>query len=109
MVSWLTRSLVFIIAGAVLAFAVTVDHLTYRRATLDVHTVGWILLLVGIGDLLVNLAMLMYLRRPPRSVAVRRQVVHGPSTYPDLTEKADPTESDLQDTEVIRRDTPYWH
>ena len=66
MVTWLTRSLIFIVGGAVLAFAVTTSTITYHStkhgATLDVHTVGAILLLVGIFDLLLNFGVSMYLR-----------------------------------------------
>ena len=66
MVTWLTRSLIFIVGGAVLAFAVTTSTITYHStkhgATLDVHTVGAILLLVGVFDLLLNFAVSMYLR-----------------------------------------------
>jgi hypothetical protein len=66
MVTWLTRSLIFIVGGAVLAFAVTTDTITYHStkhgATLDVHTVGAILLLVGVFDLLLNFGVSMYLR-----------------------------------------------
>ena len=66
MVTWLTRSLIFIVGGAVLAFAVTTKTITYHStkhgATLDVHTVGAILLLVGVFDLLLNFAVSMYLR-----------------------------------------------
>ncbi len=66
MVTWLTRSLIFIVGGAVLAFAVTTGTITYHSAkhgaTLDVHTVGAILLLVGVFDLLLNFGVSMYLR-----------------------------------------------
>ena len=66
MVTWLTRSLIFIVGGAVLAFAVTTSTITYHNpkhgATLDVHTVGAILLLVGVFDLLLNFGVSMYLR-----------------------------------------------
>jgi hypothetical protein len=66
MVTWLTRSLLFIVGGAVLAFAVTTKTITYHStkhgATLDVHTVGAILLLVGVFDLLLNFGVSMYLR-----------------------------------------------
>ena len=66
MVTWLTRSLIFIVGGAVLAFAVTTKTITYHStkhgATLDVHTVGVILLLVGVFDLLLNFGVSMYLR-----------------------------------------------
>jgi hypothetical protein len=114
MVTWLTRSLLFIIAGAVLAFAVTAEHLTYRSATLDIQTVGVVLLLVGIGDLLLNFSMSMYLRqprRPPDPYARDRYapgVARTPVTYPDLA-KDEPREIKPHDTEVIRRDNPNWH
>jgi hypothetical protein len=66
MVTWLTRSLIFIVGGAVLAFAVTTSTITYHNpkhgATLDVHTVGAILLLVGVFDLILNFCVSMYLR-----------------------------------------------
>jgi hypothetical protein len=66
MVTWLTRSLIFIVGGAVLAFAVTTSTITYHNpkhgATLDVHTVGAILLIVGVFDLLLNFGVSMYLR-----------------------------------------------
>ena len=66
MVTWLTRSLIFIVGGAVLAFAVTTSTITYHSpkhgATLDVHTVGAILLLVGIFDLILNFCVSLYLR-----------------------------------------------
>jgi hypothetical protein len=66
MVTWLTRSLIFIVGGAVLAFAVTTRTITYHStkhgATMDVHTVGAILLLVGVFDLLLNFGVSMYLR-----------------------------------------------
>lgn len=66
MVTWLTRSLIFIVGGAVLAFAVTTSTITYHSpkhgATLDVHTVGAILLLVGVFDLILNFCVSLYLR-----------------------------------------------
>lgn len=66
MTTWLTRSLVFIVGGAVLAFAVTTRTLTYHStthsATLDVRAAGVILLLVGVFDLLLNFGVSMYLR-----------------------------------------------
>ena len=66
MVTWLTRSLIFIVGGAVLAFAVTTSRITYHSpkhgATLDVHTVGAILLLVGVFDLILNFCVSLYLR-----------------------------------------------
>jgi hypothetical protein len=113
MVTWLTRSLLFIIAGAILAFAVTAHHLTYHRSTLDVQTVGVVLLLVGAFDLLLNFGMLMYMRQPVRPVAypAARQS-GGPvssvtrtttSNYP--ASAAEPT----GDTQVLRRDNPDWH
>jgi len=66
MVTWLTRSLIFIVGGAVLAFAVTTRTITYHStthgATMDVRAVGVILLLVGVFDLLLNFGVSMYLR-----------------------------------------------
>jgi hypothetical protein len=66
MVTWLTRSLIFIVGGAVLAFAVTTRTITYHSpthgATMDLRAVGVILLLVGIFDLLLNFGVSMYLR-----------------------------------------------
>jgi hypothetical protein len=66
MVTWLTRSLLFIVGGAVLAFAVTTRTITYHSpkhgATMDIRAVGVILLLVGVFDLLLNFAVSMYLR-----------------------------------------------
>jgi hypothetical protein len=63
MITWLSRSLLFIVVGSVLAFAVTVQN-----DTIDIQTSGVILLLVGIFDLLLNFGLSMYLRQPPRSV-----------------------------------------
>lgn len=67
MVTWLTRSLTFIVAGAVLAYAVTVHN-----DRIDLQTTGVILLLVGIFDLLLNFALSMYLRQPVRRAEVSR-------------------------------------
>src|SRR5664279_1490618 len=64
MVTWLTRSLAFIVGGAVLAFAITTKTFTFHKATVDINTVGVILLLVGVFDLLLNFGMSMYLNQP---------------------------------------------
>ncbi len=56
---WLTRSLLFIVTGAVLAYAVTA-----RYDAIDIPTTGVILLLVGIFDLLVNVAVSYYVGDP---------------------------------------------
>ena len=113
MTSWLTRSLAFIVVGAVLGFALTADHVKFDndRVVIDVKAVGVILMLVGVFDLLLNFGMLMYMRQPVRPIdpyvaahtatqttaPVRRPVA---APYPDA---ADP-----HDTRVIGRD-PNWH
>lgn len=56
--TWLTRSLVTIAVGAVLALAVTVHN-----HTIDIQTTGGILVWVGLLDLLVNVGLLLYRRR----------------------------------------------
>ena len=58
---WLTRSLVLMAVGAVLALAVTA-----HSSTIDIQTSGAILLYVGIFDLLLNLGMLVHRRRLAR-------------------------------------------
>ena len=75
MVTWLTRSLLFIVVGAVLAYAVTV-----RNNTVDIQTTGVILLLVGIFDLLLNFGLTMYLRRPVRSEPGTANSAWSPTT-----------------------------
>jgi len=55
---WLTRSLLTIAVGAILAFAVTVHN-----STIDIQTTGGILMWVGLLDLLVNAGLLLYRRR----------------------------------------------
>jgi hypothetical protein len=113
MITWLTRSLAFIVVGAVLGFALTADHVKFDndRVVVDLKTVGVILMLVGVFDLLLNFGMLLYLRQPVRPIdpylaaahtatqttaPVRRPVA---APYPDL---------DPHDTRVIGRD-PNWH
>ena len=92
MVTWLTRSLLFIIAGAVLAYAVTahVQHI-------DLQTTGIILLLVGIFDLLLNAGLELYYRSAPR-------YEHRSTT----TTAPYPPRDDTYATRPIRRDTD-WH
>jgi len=90
MVTWLTRSLLFIVAGAILAFAITV-----HTHTIDLQRTGVILLLVGIFDLLLNVGVTMYWDSVDRTRRASR-------AYPDLPS------SDLTDTRVIRRG-PNWH
>ncbi len=85
MVTWLTRSLLFIVAGAVLAYAVTV-HVQH----IDLQTTGVILLLVGIFDLLLNAGLELYYRQAPRS-----------------TTTAYPQRSDMYATRPLPRD-PDW-
>ena len=55
---WLTRGLVTMAVGAVLAFAVTVHN-----RTIDIRTTGGILVWVGFLDLLLNMALLLHRRR----------------------------------------------
>ncbi len=88
MVTWLTRSLLFIVAGAVLAYAVTA-----RTEHIDLQTTGIILLLVGIFDLLLNAGLELYYRQAPRSAT---------------TTTAYPNRDDMYATRPIRRD-PDWH
>jgi hypothetical protein len=113
MVTWLTRSLLFIVAGAVLAYAVTVQN-----KTIDVQTTGVILLLVGIFDLLLNFGMSMYERRPalmhnpyppqapplpPAQNVARPAAVRA--TYPEVQDASLHTTQPLQ---PIRPDNPDW-
>ena len=87
MVTWLTRSLIFIVGGAVLAFAVTTRTITYHSpkhgATMDVRAVGVILLLVGVFDLLLNFGVSMYLRdtgQPMDPYVANRAALGAPAT-----------------------------
>jgi hypothetical protein len=80
MVTWLTRSLIFIVGGAVLAFAVTTRTITYHSpkhgATMDVRAVGVILLLVGV-------CVSMYLRdtgQPMDPYVASRAALGAPAT-----------------------------
>jgi hypothetical protein len=106
MVTWLTRSLLFIVVGAVMAFAVTIYNKTF-----DVQTAGVVLLLVGIFDLLLNFGVSMYMRQPPRSpdpyAATRERLATtartGPTPYPDATNR------EANETRPIRRDSTNWH
>jgi hypothetical protein len=87
MVTWLTRSLLFIVAGAVLAYAVTA-----QTEHIDLQTTGIILLLVGIFDLLLNAGLELYYRQAPSRTTA--------TTYP--------RRDDTYETRPIRRD-PDWH
>jgi hypothetical protein len=127
MVTWLTRSLLFIIAGAILAFAVTAHHVTYHRSTLDVQTVGVVLLLVGAFDLLLNFGMLMYMRQPApvvyptarhasgpvtsvtRTTTSSYPVVDTPASNPAARNTAARNTEPTRETQVLRRDDPNWH
>lgn len=55
---WLTRSLVLMATGAVLALAVTVN-----TRVIDIQTTGAVLLCVGLFDLVLNVGLLLYRRR----------------------------------------------
>ncbi|MGH8888446.1 MAG: hypothetical protein ACRDV3_01645 [Acidothermaceae bacterium] len=122
MVTWLTRSLIFIVAGAVLAYAVTVHN-----NTIDLPTTGVILLLVGVFDLLLNFALTMYLRQPVHRDEVSRQYTPGPypahrpsrpaptahyrpNVQPPATgQRPAAPDDDRYATRPIRRDNPDWH
>jgi hypothetical protein len=107
MVTWLTRSLLFIVVGAVLAYAVTVQN-----KTIDVQTTGVILLLVGVFDLLLNFGMSMYERRPAvmhNPYPQRPQVPVAPAAaYPQPTRMEDAGLHTTQPLQPIRPDTPDW-
>jgi len=100
----------FIVAGAVLAFAVTVHN-----DRIDVQTTGVILLLVGIFDLLLNFGLSMYERRPAvmhnpypspaQPVAAARRAAPVRTAYPDLSDGGLHT---TQPIEPIRPDSPDW-
>jgi hypothetical protein len=105
MVTWLTRSLAFIIGGAVLAFAVTTKTVTFHKATMDLQTVGVILLLVGVFDLLLNFSMSIYLNQP--TVTATAETTNAllrttPDAYPAAVS------APLHETQVIPRDSPNW-
>ena len=87
MVTWLTRSLLFIVAGAVLAYAVTV-HVRH----IDLQTTGIILLLVGVFDLLLSAGLELYYRQAPRSTT---------------TTTAYPQRGDMYATRPIRHDDDW--
>jgi hypothetical protein len=101
MVTWLPRSLVFIVSGAVLAYAVTA-----RVDEIDLQTTGVILLLVGIFDLLLNIGLTLYLRQ-----ADERRVSHS-AYIPDRRAPGRPDDSgadgDRYATRQLPRD-PDWH
>jgi hypothetical protein len=110
MVTWLTRSLAFIIGGAVLAFAVTTKTVTFHKATMDLQTVGVILLLVGVFDLLLNFGMSMYLNQP--TVTATAETTNAllrttPDAYPVGYPAA--VRAPLHETQVIPRDGRNWH
>jgi hypothetical protein len=112
MTTWLTRSLAFIVVGAVLGFALTADHIKFDndRVIIDVKAVGVILMLVGVFDLLLNFGMLMYMRQPVRPVdpylAAAQTATH--TTVPVRRTVAAPGVADPHETRVINRD-PNWH
>lgn len=85
-----------------LAFAVTAHTVTYHHATMNVPTVGVILLVVGAFDLVLNFGMSMYLNQPgtTASTVVRRTT---PGAYPAAAN------GPLHETQVISRDNPNWH
>lgn len=119
MATWLTRSLLLIVAGAVLAFAVTV-----HVRVIDLQTTGVILLLVGIFDLLLNVGLSLYLHEPlgpihvhpldhraatnrpqpsPPPALLRRDTRRPVRAYPELSD------DDTYPTRPLRRHPPDWH
>ena len=104
MVTWLSRSLLFIVAGAVLAYAVTIHN-----DTIDLQTTGVILLLVGIFDLLLNFGLSMYLRHPAPSADPYRRGTASPGVRPAPRTRPGTSEEDLHTTRPIRRDDHGWH
>jgi hypothetical protein len=116
MITWLTRSLAFIVVGAVLGFALTADHIKFDndRVIIDVKAVGVILMLVGVFDLLLNFGMLMYMRQPVRplnpylAAHTSTQTTATHITEPVARPVAAPGAVDPHDTRVIGRD-PNWH
>lgn len=134
MITWLSRSLLFIVVGSVLAFAVTVHN-----NTINIQTSGVILLLVGIFDLLLNFGLSMYLRQPLRPVdpyaravaatqrsgvpvTTPRNATPAPGiAYPDRpavdrsayrerpVAYPDRADDGVNATRPIRRDDPNWH
>ena len=99
MATWLPRSLLFIIAGAVLAYAVTV-HVDQ----IDLQTTGIILLLVGVFDLLLNIGLTVYLR--PRYLREQRPTSDH-NYVPDRRTPPQP-DDDRSATRPLPRD-PDWH
>lgn len=69
---------IFLIAlGAILTFAVD-----WTVAGLDLHIVGWILMIVGIGGLIMFFTFWNRRREPEAVAAVRqREVTEQPRTY----------------------------
>jgi len=116
MVTWLTRSLLFIVAGAVLAYAVT-----WHNDHIDLQTTGVILLLVGVFDLLLNFGLTMYLRQPlHHDVTARADPSRRPypSQRPGLSQRPGPpsaqrptptSDDERYATRPIHRDHPDWH
>lgn len=111
MVTWLTRSLAFIVGGAVLAFAITTKTVTYHKAIMDIQTVGVILLLVGVFDLLLNFGMSMYLNQP--TVTATPETTNAllrttPAAYPASVGYPAGATAPGHETQVIPRNDPNW-
>ncbi|GIH07821.1 hypothetical protein Rhe02_58880 [Rhizocola hellebori] len=81
---------IFLIAlGAILTFAVD-----WSIEGLDLNTVGWILMLVGVGGLILFFYFWNRRRVPQAVTAIRqRQVADAPRTYDDPTPPPRPTVS----------------
>lgn len=101
MATWLTRSLLFIVAGAVLAYAVTA-----HTEHIDLQTTGVILLLVGIFDMLLNAALTLYYRQVNERDAYHAHPLDRPRRNTRATPMAD---DDHYATREIPRRDPDWH
>ena len=95
--------MLFIVAGAVLAYAVTVHN-----DTIDLQTTGVILLLVGVFDLLLNFGLSMYLRHPTQAADPYRRTV-PPVVRPVPHANPDTADDERYATRPITRDYPEWH
>jgi uncharacterized membrane protein HdeD (DUF308 family) len=64
----LGTSLILVALGAILAFAVDI-HATIASTTVHWHTVGWILMIVGVLGLLLSMIWMLNSRRQVRTTA----------------------------------------
>lgn len=64
----LGTSLILVALGAILAFAVDI-HAKIASTTVHWHTVGWILMIVGVLGLLLSMIWMLNSRRQVRTTA----------------------------------------